>query len=249
MAAKNANNMPSSATTTPVFSESNPVFSVNNPAPPNPFQVHRITEYPSPNPAFMNSQTFPSDMASMIDFILNKVVKLDTIETQQAAIISRLNSIESQIAENKRLIDTANVKIQDIEKSQTFVSGQYDTILKSTTVNKNDIHKLQGEIQVLNENNNKMHNKNVTLQEDVIDLKCRSMRDNLVFLGISVSTVPSQPPSPNHDDMETTSQGPGTYAQATASTGTPFNVFDQLPQEVQLRRKALIPEMVKLRAE
>ncbi|WAQ95117.1 hypothetical protein MAR_007588 [Mya arenaria] len=78
--------------------------------------------------------------------------------------------------------------------------------------------------------------------------------------------------------METTSQGPGTYAQATASTvlkipdvkskiwidrahrmgapspavnlkGTPFNVFDQLPQEVQLRRKALIPEMVKLRAE
>ena len=31
--------------------------------------------------------------------------------------------------------------------------------------------------------------------------------------------------------------------------GTPFNVFDQLQQEVQQRRKALIPEMMKARSE
>lgn len=251
------------------------------------------------------------------------------MSAQQETILARLNCIESSIAENRNKINIANKKISEIEKSQNFMSEKYDSVNKQCVDNKARNSQIQGELTVLADQNAKLKKDNESLisdnrkcQEDIIDLQCRSMRDNLVFSGIpevSMQTPPfmAQPGDPM--EQATDVQGPtmlpqpqASYAQALKSEdcaakifefceqvlkiesartrvlidrahrmgayklgkpraivvkfkdteskmliksalkninlkATPFAVFEQYPQAVQERRKALIPEMVKAR--
>ena len=195
------------------------------------------------------------------------------------------------------------------------MGDNYDTVLKTSSSNTNELENLRQELSAMATSNTKLHAESVVLQENIIDLKCRSMRDNLVFLGISETSRQRHPMNQSTDAMEaSTSSGTGSYAQAAApedcvakiydfcesvlkiedakskiqidrahrmgssysgktraivakfkdtdskmcikaalrdvnlrSSG--FGVHDQLPQEVQERRKALIPIMVKAREE
>ena len=96
--------------------------------------------------------------------------------------------IKSRITDNKKLIDTANHKIYDIEKSQKFICDKYDAVNQISTVNKGEMVKLQGEIKSMGSVNKKLKSDNEKLSEDIIDLQCRSMRDNMVILGLSESS-------------------------------------------------------------
>lgn len=49
---------------------------------------------PPPSSYWSQPNVNSSELSSKIDFILSKVQKLDSIETQQANILSRLNNIE-----------------------------------------------------------------------------------------------------------------------------------------------------------
>lgn len=55
---------------------------------------------------------------------------------------------------------------------------------KSLDVNNTDISKVQNEVKSLSQKNNDLKKANEILADDVIDLKCRSMRDNWVIEGI-----------------------------------------------------------------
>ena len=149
------------------------------------------------SPVLMNSsqnQPVNTDLYSKLDFIMSKVTlidnieakmsKLDKIESQQGNILSRLAHIETSVINNKQSIDHAMKKLSDIEHSQTFISNKYDKM--SDTVDKNNscVLKLQGEVKVLSDKNAKLKTEKDTLAADVLDLKCRSMRDNMIFLGI-----------------------------------------------------------------
>ena len=68
---------------------------------------------------------------------------------------------------------------------------------KSTDINKENVSKtqtelskIQGELKKMSKENKDLKKKNESLADDITDLKCRSMRDNLVLIGISVSAQP-----------------------------------------------------------
>jgi hypothetical protein len=124
-------------------------------------------------------------MLRKIEYIFNKVSKLDKIEESQEKISSRLSSIEAQISQNTHLIANANIKIAEIETSQQLMSDKYDTIKNSSNTNSDIIKKLQGEVKVVSQVNKSLDKQNKDLHNDVVDLQCRSMRDNVVILGIS----------------------------------------------------------------
>ena len=152
--------------------------------------------FPFPGPSVPASNFYTNPMAqqadynSKIDYIISKVGKLDAIEAQQVSILSRLSVIEVAVADNKKMIELTNSKIATIEKSQEFMSGQYDVIDKSVKDNKRDTSKIQDELKGLSKENEKLRKSNAALEDDIIDLKCRSMRDNLVFLGIPEPSNP-----------------------------------------------------------
>ena len=90
------------------------------------------------------------------------------------------------------MIESTNNKLAKIEKSQTFLSDRYDKMSKSLDVNNTDISKVQNEVKSLAQKNTDLKKANQILAEDVIDLECRSMRDNLVIVGISEIARPLQ---------------------------------------------------------
>ena len=285
----------------------------------------KITEYPMPFQVPF-SATGPiwsmpnSDMASKIDFIMSKVQKLDAIATQQESIISRLNSIELKIANNSSKISETNAKIISIESGQVFVSEQYDSMKKEFDVNKQQLKQIQGQLKVVTDENKTLKSDNAVFQEDIIDLQCRSMRDNLVFVGIPEGqnqAFSQEGIAQAGDSMETCQAGTSSQTQmsyANAAAGedckakvhefcekilkipnartriyidrahrvgaykpnrpraivvkfqdteskmlvkgalkannlkdSPYGVFEQYPQMVQERRRALIPVMVEAR--
>ena len=160
-------------------------------------QVTTVNSPPQPQPQPQSQpQTQPNDfslqLSSQLNFIMSKVSKLDGTEAQQSTILTRLSNIEAAVSENKRMIESTNSKMAEIEKSQTFLSDRYDKMSKSLDVNNIDISKVQNEVRSLAQKNNDLKKANQILAEDVIDLKCRSMRDNLVIVGIPETARPLQ---------------------------------------------------------
>lgn len=131
------------------------------------------TYFPATNP-------WQTDQSNKLDFIMEKLTK---IERNQNSFLVRLGDIENKIVET-------NQKVVEVENSQSHLSHKFDDISSTTNENKSDIHRIQVEFKSLTDKNKTLADQNAKLKDDVIDLKCRSMRDNLLFFGIPEAVAP-----------------------------------------------------------
>ena len=99
-----------------------------------------------------------------------KLGQLDTIQSSVQNITIKLVEMERQM--------------RDMEDSQNFISGKYDILSTHTETNTNTIATLTSELKTLKTTNTKLKEDIALFRDDIIDLKCRSMRDNLLFMGI-----------------------------------------------------------------
>ena len=132
-------------------------------------------------PTYFPTNPWQNDQNSRFDYIVEKLAK---IESNQNTFLVRLGDIENKLTQT-------NIKVTEIENSQSHLSHQFDDINSSTKMHKTDIQKLQGDVKNLTDENQSLKEANRKIKDDVIDLKCRSMRDNLLFFGIPESV--SQP--------------------------------------------------------
>ena len=162
-----------------------------------------------------------------------------------------------------------------------------------------DMKTLQNSVESLARENQQLKANKISITDDIIDLKCRSMRDNLLFFGIEEAPIQAQDAGNRsslsvedcdakiHNFCENTLNIPDPQSsikidrshrigkrahdkirpivvkfQDTKSRQTvknasksvdlkslSYGVSDQYPQEVQDRRKILIPIMIKAREE
>ncbi|KAL4238636.1 hypothetical protein ACF0H5_003343 [Mactra antiquata] len=98
---------------------------------------------------------------------LEKLDKLDNIESTLSTITSKITNIETRVTGNEH-------KISDIERSVEFVAKQYDTVVKVQS-SSNSNSELRLDIEEIKSINHQ-------LKEELLDLKCRNMRDNLIFI-------------------------------------------------------------------
>ena len=143
-----------------------------SPAPPSTFPVGSTVfgapaYFPATNP-------WQNDQNSKLDFIVEKLTK---IESNQNTFLVRLGDIENKLTQT-------NIKVSEIENSKTHMSDKFDDINSTTNTHTNDIQKIQGDVKKLTGENESLKLVNQKLKDDVTDLKCRSMRDNLLFFGI-----------------------------------------------------------------
>ena len=130
-----------------------PITSVFPPTSINPV-TQTVNSQPQTVP-MPSMNDFTSQFLTQLNFIMSKVSKLDGIETQQAAILSRLNHIETTVSQNKVMIQSNTKQITDIEKSQSFLSSQYDSVCKTTDANKENVSKTQTELKKVSKENNR----------------------------------------------------------------------------------------------
>ena len=131
----------------------------------------------------IDSEDMLSKIISRLDKIDDKLCQLDKITVLISKISDRLSTVEN--------------KCNEIEKSQLFIDSKYESITKQVDTSISDVAKLKCDVSKLRDENKSLKQINTCLGEDVIDLKCRSMRDNLLFFGIKEDDVTAPPPQ--HD--------------------------------------------------
>ena len=89
----------------------------------------------------------------------------------------------------KEIISEVNV-IDDMETSQQFISDQHDILKTKAKSTDKQVGEIRAEVTSLAVENAKLKSVNKSLADDMIDLKCRSMRDNLLFFGITEQNRP-----------------------------------------------------------
>lgn len=119
----------------------------------------------------VNNNDILSKIQSTLDGVCKKLEQLDTLQLSMQNITDRLVKMED--------------KISDIEESQKFIGDKYDTLSASTDSNSSKLESLKAEIKSLN---SKLKEENASHHNDIIDLKCRSVRANLLFMGIPEGT-------------------------------------------------------------
>lgn len=151
--------------------------------PPMPPMYHTGSPYfmgqtsPIPIP---QSQTLNNDLLQGI------MQRLDSMDSK----LGQLNSIKSSVAKITERLDKMEEKINTIERSQNFLGEKYDSVIVCSKENSDHISRLQAEVVALSEENTRLQKDYQTCKESVTDLRCRSMKDNLLFFGI-----PEGPPT------------------------------------------------------
>lgn len=136
-------------------------------------QINQIHQQQQQHLQQQQNCQFPDIAATImqrLDSMDKKLSQLDTIQESITKVTKRLNTMDSKI--NKM-----ESQIHDLEKSKEFDGGFLDEITKKQTEIDNLLKRMQN-IEKENEE------KQATLKADIKDLRCRSMRDNLIFYKI-----------------------------------------------------------------
>ena len=154
---------------------------------------HYVQQMPPPQyqqPMYPSSGTYntcmnpgsPSTYAQTVNpDILNEILKrLNNMDEK----LCQLNTIQSSVHKITERLNTMDFRIKEIEKSQHFLSEQYDKLSTNILDNSNCSKAMKTDMKVLSDANYNMRQKQESLMNDITDLKCRSMRDNLLFFGI-----------------------------------------------------------------
>ena len=77
-----------------------------------------------------------------------------------------------------------DTRVQDVDKSSSFVSGQFEDQKAKLKAANNELKSLSKKCHDFEGIVKKMEDKNATLEEKTNDLEFRSLRENLLFHGI-----------------------------------------------------------------
>ena len=74
--------------------------------------------------------------------------------------------------------------------SQSFISDKYEAVSATHNDLKHTTKKIAHDLKAVSDVTSKQREVTNTMIDNIIDLKCRSMRDNLMFFGIDESVSP-----------------------------------------------------------
>jgi len=116
--------------------------------------------------------------------------RLVLIETSVTTVRDDIRQTRSKVTELEKGMDFMNCKFEEARKERITIQTRITDSTKRTELEFNEIDaqfdELRHEVDYMWHQNNLMH-------EEILDLKCRSMRSNLLFYGLSES--PEENPS------------------------------------------------------
>ena len=105
-------------------------------------------------------------------------------------------------------------------KIQQFISTQYESVSSSINNSKDEFSETNTEVKRLTSGNLELNKVSNSLLDDIIDLKCHSMRDNLLFIGIPESSETSDGIFANTGDQRVQYDATSGTAETTTSCTT-----------------------------
>jgi hypothetical protein len=181
-----------------------------------------------PSSPFVTNQTSPilsqQNVNNLNTDILQGIIqRLDSMDAK----LGQLNKIQSTVEKITERLNSLDQKFNEIERSHAFISEQYDSVTARSIENKGDISQLRSDVKFLTAENEKLKSANDSCNENIIDLKCRSMRDNLLFFGVAEGTTFNPAPLGGVQSTVTDSTGftdnTSTNQTSTISTSDDFH--------------------------
>ncbi|MEW8545016.1 MAG: hypothetical protein AB2693_15945 [Candidatus Thiodiazotropha sp.] len=164
------------------------------------------------NPPSIAQNPWMNDFSQKLEYIMSKMATLDTIVAKQNDVLLRLGQIESSLEKHSK-------DISDLKNTQ-------NNNTQATNVNKQSIARVQGEFKKLADENKVLKTENSSLKEEVVDLQCRSMRENLLFMGI-----PEENSNYNQWTSRTASAQPSVQISQEADMDSTAENTDQTAQK------------------
>ena len=103
-----------------------------------------------------------------------------------------MNQMEEKLDSFDKRINKTEKTVQSVEKSVEFISTQYDAIIEDGEADRAKVKSVESEVSDVKQENKElrkaileMKKLNCEMKEDLIDMKSRSMRDNLLFTDLS----------------------------------------------------------------
>lgn len=161
------------------------------------------TKRPSEGAVTLTNKSYDALMSklSKMERCLTKLEKLDKLDEIENAV-RRMNS---KVVSFEKRLDKTDIVVSGVEKSVEFICAQYDTVCNERKDEKMKLQNLDREFTAVKSDTKElkemlldMQKLNSELKEEVLDLKSRSMRDNLIFTNI--------PERPNVDTEDVLSQ-------------------------------------------
>ncbi|XP_053389178.1 uncharacterized protein LOC128552179 [Mercenaria mercenaria] len=136
----------------------------------------------SASPAFSPNNTPSSPMANthqmdMLSEILQRLNSMDQTLTQLDTIQCSVTNLTERIDIVEQTIKGFEVKFQEIERSRQFDSNDLEEFNKKQL-------QIDSSLANLRKLESEQRTKEQELKRGITDLKCRSMRDNLLFFNI-----------------------------------------------------------------
>ena len=134
-----------------------------------------------------------------IETILNPIMNrlVNSIEKQLSTINSKITSLDTRFTGNEAAVKTLQQTVTDLEDSRNFDAATVESVKKATEANAQNIIKHHSEQtsahvkltndlkEVQDKLQDTMDSENHQLREEIVDLKSRSMRDNLLFFNFA----------------------------------------------------------------
>ncbi|KAK3088424.1 hypothetical protein FSP39_019055 [Pinctada imbricata] len=153
-----------------------------------------VTSTPLPDLPVSNIAAQITETHRKLDFIMQKLQKLDVIEEKFQKLDSKVNCLENKVqvieeknAEYERSVNFVSEKFDELkgktdcitEISKALESQKKEMIELAANIDRrnSELEKLSGEMELMSE-------KKEDLSSKVLDLQCRSMKNNLVFSGL-----------------------------------------------------------------
>ena len=115
---------------------------------------------------------------SRLDQIDNKVSRLDTIEREVSYTRVDVSNLKLENADLKQ-------KLADMERSCVAISDMFDKFKNNASKSEFDVKALQNENTQLKAEIHTLNSKYTKVSDDLLELKTRSMQENLLFFGIA----------------------------------------------------------------
>ena len=192
------------------------------------------------------------------------------------SINNRLAALDARIS----LIEVLHKEFQQLRHSLEYSQNQIESLTKENTSLRSAISTINTQLPAVSAQLTTISAENNALKETILDLQTRSMRDNLIFSGITESSTTEDPeklvkdfmlkqlklppdtvnnitfhrvhrlgrnlhnttrPRPIIAKFEHYKQKELVQKQGRQLKGTHFGLNDQFPQEINRRRKQLLP--------
>ena len=111
-----------------------------------------------------------------LDAILEKLTKLDALEEKFVKMEGNVKKIDDRVSEMER-------RSSEFEKAMIFISKSVDDLNKRVD-DIGNAHTDSGDAGQMQSDLHKLMDENKQMRDTITDLKCRSMKNNLIFTGL-----------------------------------------------------------------